>query len=196
MPHVYIIYCTNQSSPFLKLMSQLQLRPIPTSHRRCRPSSVSGSRVLILLLYCIAVVTTINGCEWIITQVFCVNTDYILPAILGIIIIIIIIGIGLLLHNWKAHLEWVLWPEKNQIIIAMLQINLYNVLQRLITFLCFFLFRQQHSEASVSGFIMYLLTCLQKTGEGQETRSVLLLTYCMFQLTCLPESMWMYLCYR
>ncbi|XP_013769352.1 uncharacterized protein LOC102203574 isoform X1 [Pundamilia nyererei] len=58
---------------------------------------------------------------------------YIFPAILGIIIIII--GIGLLLHNWKAHLE------------------------------------QQHSEASVSGFIMYLLTCLQKTGEGQETRA-------------------------
>lgn len=113
--HVYIIYCTNQSSPFLKLMSQLQLRPIPTSHRRCRPSSVSGSRVLILLLYCIAVVSTINGCEWIITQVFCVNTDYILPAILGIIIIIIGIGIGLLLHNWKAHLEWVLWPWPEKI---------------------------------------------------------------------------------
>lgn len=30
---------------------------------------------------------------------------------------------------------------------------------------------QQNSEASVSGFIMYLLTCLQKTGEGQETRA-------------------------
>ncbi|XP_063326780.1 uncharacterized protein LOC134625489 isoform X2 [Pelmatolapia mariae] len=65
------------------------------------------------------------------------NDSQALPTLISILGIlgIIIIGIVLLLHNWKAHLE------------------------------------QQHGEASVSGFIMYLLTCLQKTGEGQETRA-------------------------